>query len=61
PVRAAVYFNDMFVTRKFSEETVNAIPNLEAWYTSEFEHCGLRVGGENLLDRLIKMCRGEVY
>lgn len=61
PVRAAVYFNDMFVTRKFSEETVNAIPNMEAWYTSEFEHCGLRVGGENLFDRLIKMCRGEVY
>ena len=61
PVRAAVYFNDMFVTRKFSEETVSAIPNMEAWYTSEFEHCGLRVGGENLLDRLIKMCQGEVY
>lgn len=61
PVRAAVYFNDMFVTRKFSEETVNLVPNMEAWYTSEFEHCGLRVGGENLFDRLIKMCRGEVY
>ena len=61
PVTAAVYFNDMFVTRKFSEETVNAIPNMKAWYTSEFEHCGLRVGGEALLDRLIKMCRGEVY
>ena len=61
PVRAAVYFNDMFVTRKFSEETVNLVPNMEAWYTSEYEHCGLRVGGEKLLDRLIKMCRGEVY
>ena len=61
PVRAAVYFNDMFVTRKFSEETVNLVPNMEAWYTSEFEHGGLRVGGENLLDRLIKMCRGELY
>jgi len=61
PVRAAVYYNDMFVNKKYSEETVNLVPNMEAWYTSEFEHCGLRVGGEKLLDRLIKMCRGEVY
>ena len=61
PVTAAVYYNDMFVNKKYSEETVNLVPNMEAWYTSEFEHCGLRVGGEKLLDRLIKMCRGEVY
>ncbi|MEJ6646200.1 MAG: hypothetical protein QNL24_02640, partial [Akkermansiaceae bacterium] len=60
PVACAVYANDMFVNAKFSRETVESIPNMEAWYTSEFEHCGLRVGGERIFSRLIDLGRGEV-
>jgi hypothetical protein len=33
---------------------------MKAWVTSEFEHCGLRVGGENIFSRLIDLARGEV-
>ena len=60
PVACAVYANDMFVNAKFSRETVESIPKMEAWYTSEFEHCGLRVGGERIFSRLIDLGRGEV-
>ena len=60
PVACAVYSNDMFVNAKFSRETIESVPNMKAWYTSEFEHCGLRVGGENIFSRLIDLVRGEV-
>jgi len=60
PVACAVYANDMFVNAKFSLETVASIPHMKAWHTSEFEHCGLRVGGERIFSRLIDLARGEV-
>jgi pimeloyl-ACP methyl ester carboxylesterase len=60
PVACAVYADDMFVNMKFSRETVDAVPKMKAFYTSEYEHCGLRVGGEHLFSRLIDLGRGEV-
>ncbi|MDA8968423.1 alpha/beta hydrolase, partial [bacterium] len=60
PVTCAVYYNDMFVNTKFSRETIDAVPNMKAWYTSEYEHCGLRTGGEKIFSRLIDIARGEV-
>ena len=60
PVACAVYANDMFVNAKFSRETIESIPNMKAWYTSEYEHCGLHAGGENIFNRLIEIARGEV-
>ncbi|MCL4108133.1 UNVERIFIED_CONTAM: hypothetical protein GTU68_055833 [Idotea baltica] len=60
PTACAVYANDMFVNVKFSRETVDFIPNVKAFYTSEFEHCGIRAGGEDLFSRLIDLARGEV-
>ena len=60
PVACAIYADDMFVNAKFSRETVDAVPNMKAFYTSEYEHCGLRVGGEHLFSRLIDLGRGEV-
>ncbi len=60
PVACAIYADDMFVNVKFSRETVDAVPNMKAFYTSEYEHCGLRVGGEYLFSRLIDLGRGEV-
>ena len=60
PVAAAVYYDDMYVHREFSEETARIVPNLKLWVTSEHEHNGLRADGEGVLDRLLKMARGEL-
>lgn len=60
PTACAVYANDMFVNAKFSRETVDFVPNMKAWYTSEYEHCGMKVGGEEMFSRLIDLARGEI-
>ncbi len=60
PVACVVYTNDMFVNAKFSKETIDYVPNMKAWYTSEYEHCGMRADGERILSRLIDLMRGEV-
>lgn len=60
PVAAAVYFDDMYVHREFSEETAQIVPNVKLWVTSEYEHNGLRADGEHVVDRLLKMARGEL-
>lgn len=58
-VAAAVYYDDMYVPRQFSDETAQTVPNIKLWVTSEYEHNGLRADGEAVLDRLLKMVRGE--
>ena len=60
PVAAAAYFDDMYVHREFSEETARIVPNMKLWITNEYEHNGLRADGEAVVDRLLKMVRGEV-
>jgi pimeloyl-ACP methyl ester carboxylesterase len=59
PVAAAVYFDDMYVHREFSAETALVVPNVKLWITNEYEHNGLRADGEHVVDRLLKMARGE--
>jgi len=59
PVAAAVYAEDMYVERVFSEETAARIKGLRIWLTNEFEHDGLRKD-ERVLDRLIDLARGRV-
>jgi len=59
PAAAAVYVNDIYVERRFSEETASAIRGLRPWITSEYEHNGLRADGERILDRLIALARGR--
>ncbi|MCB9135064.1 MAG: alpha/beta fold hydrolase [Anaerolineales bacterium] len=60
PCAAAIYYNDMYVERTFSEETAKTIRGIKTWVTSEFEHNGLRADGEKVLGRLLEMVRGEV-
>ncbi|MEV6207647.1 alpha/beta fold hydrolase [Kitasatospora sp. NPDC051914] len=60
PVFAAVYFDDMYVDTADSLETARAVRNLRFWLTNEWEHDALRVSGRVVLDRLIRMARGEV-
>jgi pimeloyl-ACP methyl ester carboxylesterase len=59
PVAAAIYADDMYVERAFSEETASQIRGARAWITNEYEHNGLRVDGERILGRLIDLARGR--
>lgn len=59
PVAAAIYHDDMYVERAFSEETAANIRGARVWITNEFDHNGLRADGENIVDRLLGMTRGE--
>ncbi len=59
PVAAAVYYDDMYVHREFSEETARQIPKLQLWHTNEYEHNGLRADGAHVLGKLIDMVRGR--
>ncbi|CAM3370620.1 alpha/beta fold hydrolase [Deinococcus deserti] len=60
PVAAAVYAEDMYVERRFSEETASLIQGARIWLTNEFEHDGLRVDGRHVLGRLIDLVRGRI-
>ena len=59
PTAAAIYTEDLYVERAFSEETVARTPNLHGWVTSEYDHNGVRVDGERILGRLIDLVRGR--
>jgi pimeloyl-ACP methyl ester carboxylesterase len=60
PVAAAIYADDMYVDRALSEETAGLIRGLRVWLTSEYEHDGLAVEGERVLDRLIDLARDRL-
>jgi pimeloyl-ACP methyl ester carboxylesterase len=59
PVAAAVYYDDMYVHREFSEETARIVPNMKLWITNQYEHNGLRADGEAVVGRLLEMVRGQ--
>jgi len=59
PVAAAVYYDDMYVHREYSEETANIVPNMKLWVTNQYEHNGLRADGEAVVDHLLQLLRGE--
>ena len=59
PVAAAIYAEDMYVERAFSEETAARIRGLRPWLTNEYEHNGLRADGARVLGHLIDLARGR--
>jgi len=59
PAAAAIYLEDMYVERAFSEETASQIRGLRTWATNEYQHNGLRVDGERILGRLLDLARGR--
>lgn len=59
PVAATIYVNDIYVDRRFAEETAAQVRGLRPWITNEFEHDGLRASGERVLARLIDLARGR--
>ncbi|MFD8596529.1 alpha/beta fold hydrolase [Kitasatospora sp. NPDC059646] len=60
PVYAAVYHDDMYVDTAHSLETADSVAGLRTWITNEWEHDGVRVSGRRVLDRLMRMARGEI-
>jgi len=59
PCAAAIYVNDMYVERSFSEETAAQIRGIKTWITNEYDHNGLRVDGERIFGRLLDLVRGR--
>jgi len=59
PVAAAIYAEDMYVPREFSEETAASIRGLRPWITNEYEHDGLRANGKGVLGRLLDLAQGR--
>jgi pimeloyl-ACP methyl ester carboxylesterase len=59
PAAAAIYTEDMYVERAFSEETAAAIRGLRPWLTNEYEHDGLRADGARVLGRLLDLVQGR--
>jgi pimeloyl-ACP methyl ester carboxylesterase len=59
PAAAAIYTDDMYVERAFSEQTAAQVRGLRPWVTSEYEHNGLRADGGRILARLIDLVRGR--
>jgi hypothetical protein len=60
PAAAAVYTEDPYVERRFSEQTAATVPGMRLWLTSEYEHDGLRRDGERILGRLLDLARGRL-
>jgi pimeloyl-ACP methyl ester carboxylesterase len=59
PAAAAIYAEDPYVERAFSEETAARVRGLRPWLTSEYDHNGLRADGARILSRLIDLARGR--
>jgi len=59
PCAAAIYAEDMYVPREFSERTAESIKGMKVWLTNEFEHSGLRTS-DRVFERLLAMVREEV-
>jgi pimeloyl-ACP methyl ester carboxylesterase len=60
PTAAAIYAGDMYLPRRFSEETAAHVRRLRPWVTNEYEHNGLRADGERILGRLIDLARDRL-
>jgi pimeloyl-ACP methyl ester carboxylesterase len=60
PAAAAVYAEDAYVERVFSERTVAAVPKMRVWLTNEYDHDGLRRDGERVLGRLLDLVRSRI-
>ena len=57
PAAAVIYADDMYVDRRFSEETAAKIRGLRVWLTSEYEHNGIRSHGEEVLGKLLGLLK----
>jgi hypothetical protein len=61
PAAAAVYWDDLYVESTFSMRTAATVRGLRPWITNEYEHSGLRMAGDRVLDRLFDLAANRVY
>ena len=61
PAAASVYYDDLYVESTFSMRTAATVRGLRPWITNEYEHGGLRMSGERVLDRLFDLAANRVY
>ena len=59
PTAAAIYAEDLYVPRDFSEETAARVHGLRPWLTNEYEHDALRSNGQQVLGRLFDLVQGR--
>jgi pimeloyl-ACP methyl ester carboxylesterase len=59
PCTAAIYADDPYVARVFSEEAAGRIRGLRPWLTSEYLHNGLRADGPRVLGHLLDLVWGR--
>jgi pimeloyl-ACP methyl ester carboxylesterase len=59
PIAAISYDDDMYVERRFSEETASRVPQMKVWYTNEYDHNGLRADGDRIFRKLLAMTRDQ--
>lgn len=57
PVAALVYYDDIYVPRELSEQTVALLPNARTWVTSRMHHDGLRANGKEVFEGLRSLMR----
>ncbi|MCU1689355.1 MAG: alpha/beta hydrolase, partial [Jatrophihabitantaceae bacterium] len=60
PCAAAIYGDDLYVPRQYSEQTASLVRGLRPWLTNEYEHGGLRADGARVLGRLIDLARDRI-
>jgi pimeloyl-ACP methyl ester carboxylesterase len=60
PAAAAVYAEDVYVERAFSERTAAAVPRMRLWLTNEYDHDGLGTESGRVLGRLLDLVRGRI-
>ena len=60
PAAAAVYYDDPYVLREHSLQTIERVPTIRPFITNTVLHNGLRVMPDEILGRLIDMVRGRV-
>ena len=53
--------DDLYVESTFSMQTASTVRGLRPWITNEYEHGGLRMSGERVLDRLFDLAANRVY
>jgi len=57
PAAAWIYLDDMFVPFELSRETAREIRGLKPLITNDFHHDGLRTGGPQMIERLLRAVR----
>lgn len=57
PTAAWMYLDDVFVPYQLSKETADTIRGLKPLITNDYHHDGLRTGGPQMIERLIKAVR----